>query len=94
MKRALAFLALSVAALAADKPQTFVGKVIDIQCGENCATECPLVKGIRYTLQTDEQAYVITDQKKAAAYAGKEVRIEGKLTSSNRLVIRSITPEK
>jgi hypothetical protein len=94
MRRALALLALSVAAFGAEKPHTFVGKVVDNQCGENCARECPLVKGIRYTFQTDEEAFVITDQKKAAPFAGKEVRIEGKLTNSNRLIIRSITPEK
>ena len=95
MKRAsiLAFLA-AVSLMATDGIRTFTGTVIDVRCGAHCATYCPLVKGIRYTLQAGDDAFVLSDQKAAARYAGKRVVVQGTLTPTNRLKVISIATAK
>ncbi len=78
--------------MAAESVRTFTGTVVDNKCGANCATYCPLVKGIRYTLQSGHEAFVLSDQKQAALYSGKKVTVRGTLTVSNRLKVLSIVP--
>jgi len=48
------------------------------------------VKGIRYTLQTGDEAFVLSDQKAAAHFSGKKVTVTGTVTPSNRLKVVSI----
>jgi hypothetical protein len=92
VRRTAILLALAAASLTAgENPRTFTGTVVDDDCGAHCATFCPLVKGIRYTLQAGDEAYVLSDQKTAAHYAGKQVVVKGTLTITNRLQVSSIS---
>jgi hypothetical protein len=91
MKRGLLLLVMAALSLTAGEAvKTFTGTVVDNQCGANCATYCPLVKGIRYTLQAGDEAFVLSDQKAAAHFSGKKVTVTGTVTPSNRLKVVSI----
>jgi hypothetical protein len=93
IKRASVLAAVAaVSLMAGENVETFAGTVVDVQCGANCATYCPLVKGIRYTLQSGDEAFVLSDQKMAAPFSGKKVVVRGTLTVSNRLKVISIVP--
>jgi hypothetical protein len=70
----------------------FTGIVHDNQCvGPNCATQCPIVKGPKYTLQSGEGAWILSDQTTPARYVGKKVIVRGTVEPENRLKIISIT---
>ena len=45
--------------------------------GPECATLCPISKDPVYTLQTGDEAWVLSDAKKSAPYTGKKVTVTG-----------------
>jgi hypothetical protein len=93
MKRFALLLAFSAATLIAG---TFsgTGVVHDNKClGPACATQCPVNKEAVYSLQTLDRAWVLSDAKTAARYAGKKVKITG-TTQGNTITITSVTPAK
>jgi hypothetical protein len=75
----------------ADAPKTFTGVIHDNRCvGANCATQCPVTKGPKYTLQSGNDAWVLSDQKLPARYAGKKVIVTGTVGAGNTLKVTSI----
>jgi hypothetical protein len=78
---------------AATAPATFTGVIHDNRCvGPNCARQCPVIKDPKYTLQTEDEALVLSDQKTAARYNGKRVVVTGRITGTNKLQVVSIVP--
>lgn len=86
----IAALGLCVAASAAEK---FTGTVGEDMCGSDhkhmggtdamkCTAECVSTMGAKYALIVGTDAYVLSDQKKAAKYAGKKVTVMGDLQTS------------
>jgi hypothetical protein len=76
-------------------PNTFTGIIHDNQCvGPNCATQCPITKGPKYTLQSGEGAWVLSDQITPARYVGRKVIVTGTVGTNNRLKVTSIAPAK
>jgi len=81
---------LALPALAADKPQTFTGKVSDAMCGANhmmggsaadCVRAC-IRKGSRYALVTADKVYALDTSDKAALdeldkLADQEAKVTG-----------------
>lgn len=66
-------------------PQTYTGVIHDNRCaGPSCATQCPINKGPTYTLQSGDEAWVLTDQKTPARYVGAD----------NKLHVVSIAPAR
>src|SRR2546428_406562 len=54
-----------------ENTRNFVGVIHDNRCvGPNCATQCPITKGPTYTLQSGDEAWVLSDQKTPAQYTG------------------------
>ena len=85
--------------MVAASPKTFVGTVHGaIDNGEPAksalATQCPVIKAPKFTLQTESEAWVLTDEQLAAKYAGKKVAVTGTVTDGNRLKVISITPAR
>jgi hypothetical protein len=77
----------------ATAPTTFRGVIHDNRCvGPNCARQCPVIKDPKYTLQTEDEALVLSDQKTAARYNGKRVVVTGRITGTNKLQVISIVP--
>jgi hypothetical protein len=62
--------------------------------GPNCATQCPVTKGPKYTLQAGDEAWVLTDQKSPARFNGKKVTVTGTVESGNKLKVISIVPSR
>ncbi len=80
---------------AAPAPKTFIGVVHDNHCvGPACATQCPVKKEPVYTLQSGEDAYVLTGPKEPAQYVGRKVIVKGTVVAGNRLKVASIAPAK
>jgi hypothetical protein len=76
-------------------PATFTGVVHDNRCvGPNCARQCPVIKNPKYTLQTEDEALVLSDQKTAARYIGKRVIVTGRIEGDNKLQVVSIIPAR
>jgi hypothetical protein len=94
--KGFAFL-LSIAGLciAGTPAKTFTGVIHDNQCvGPNCATQCPVTKGPKYTLQSGDEAWVLSDQKTPAQYVGRKVIVTGMIEANNKLKVTSIVPAK
>jgi hypothetical protein len=78
--------------------KTFTGVIHDNRCvGPNCATQCPVVKGPVYTLQSGDDAWLLNyrtmpDQKTPAKYIGKKVIVTGTPGPGNKLNVASIAP--
>jgi hypothetical protein len=93
MKYALMLVAASLCL--AGSPRTFTGVIHDNRCvGPNCATQCPVTKGPKYTLQSGEEAWVLSDQKTPARFTGKKVVVTGTIESDNKLKVISIAPAR
>jgi hypothetical protein len=81
--------------LGENAPRTFIGVVHDNRCkGPNCATQCPITKGPTYTLQSGDEAWVLSDQKTPAQYVGKKVAVTGTIGADNKLKVSSIAPAR
>lgn len=88
---ALALEAVCVFGIEARTQGKFTGVIRDNQCvGPACATMCPVDKDPVYTLQTPDGAWVLSDSRLAAKFAGQKVTIQG-TTSGNRLKVSSVT---
>ena len=94
MKRCALMLAAASVLMAAP-PKTFTGVIHDNRCvGPNCATQCPITKGPKYTLQSGDEAWVLSDQKTPARFTGKKVIVTGTIEADNKLKVISIAPAR
>jgi hypothetical protein len=93
-------------ALAADKPQTFTGKVSDAMCGAKhmmageaaaCTREC-VSKGSKYALVVGDKVYTLdTSDKTTLAALDKLVDQQAKVTgqgNGDNIAVSSIAPAK
>jgi hypothetical protein len=93
----LAIAGLSMAGPSMKSPvqKTFTGVIHDNRCvGPNCARQCPATRDPKYTLQSGDDAWVLSDQRSLAGYTGKKVVVTGMLGPRNTLVVSSIAPAK
>ena len=95
MKRCALLLAIAGLSMAGTVQKTFIGVIHDNRCvGPNCARQCPITKDPKYTLQSGDEAWVLSDQKTIARYTGKKVVVTGALGPRNTLIVSSITTAK
>ncbi len=88
-------LASAALCLAGGAQKTFTGVIHDNRCvGPNCARQCPITKDPVYTLQSGENAWVLTDRAASARYVGRKVVVTGTLAADNKLHVVSIIPAK
>ena len=82
--------------MAAGAQNTFTGVIHDNRCvGPNCARQCPSTKDPVYTLQSGDDAWVLSgDRKTSARYVGRKVVITGTVEPDNRLKVASIVAAK
>lgn len=90
--------------VAGGEPQVFVGVITDDMCAdgnhaamrmgsndEECAKACVDAHAAAYVMFDGTRAYELTDQKTAATFAGKRVRISGTLDArGRRIAVESI----
>jgi hypothetical protein len=75
--------------------KTFTGIIHDNRCvGPNCATQCPVTKEPKYTLQSGDAAWLLSDQKTPAQYVGRKVIVTGSVGADNTLKVTSIAAAK
>jgi len=75
--------------------RTFTGVIHDNRCvGPNCATQCPITREPKYTLQSGDEAWVLSDQKTPAQYVGRKVIVTGSVGAHNTLKVTSIVPAR
>jgi len=73
--------------------KTFTGVIHDNRwAAPNCATQCPVTKGPKYTLQSGDDAWVLGDQKAPARFVGRRVIVTATVEAGNRLKVVSIAP--
>jgi hypothetical protein len=95
MRSCVFLLVLGAISLAAASPKTFVGTVHNNDLDRSTpATQCPVIKTPKFTLQTETEAWVLTDEQLAAKYAGKKVSVTATVTGGNHLKVISITPAR
>lgn len=94
----------ALAAPRASRPQTFTGRISDSACGlrhmipnasaRDCALQC-IRMGAKFVLadRVHDKIYALSDQTKAKALAGEQVKVTGVLNRSTIEVI-SIAPIK
>ncbi len=74
--------------------KTYTGVIQDNKpVGANTATQCPVIRP-KYTLQTADQAWVLSDQKTAARFVGRRVVVEATPGAKNELKVTSIIPAR
>ena len=104
MKKIALFFAGAALLLAAGEKKTLTGVITDDMCSkdhksmnmgtdEKCVTECVKGMGAKYVLLSGSDAYVLSDQKAPAKYAGKKVTVTGTVDGKN-IQVSSITPAK
>jgi hypothetical protein len=88
--------------LAAQKPQSFAGEIMDQQCAllgghsammnqgesaKDCSTRCVSIGG-KYVLYdaANKMVYQLDDQKKAQPFAGAKVKVTGTYDTSNKTI--------
>ena len=95
MKRCALFLVAAGLCFGGNAVKTFTGVIHDNRCvGPNCATQCPISKRAKYTLQSGDEAFVLTDQKTPAQYVGRKVVVTGTVEANNKLKVTSIAPAR
>lgn len=88
----VAFTGLSMAAASG---KTFTGVIHDNRCvGPNCARQCASTKDPVYTLQSGEDAWVLSGARTPDRYVGQKVVVTGVIEPNNRLRVVSIVPAK
>lgn len=93
MKRCALFLVAFGLCFGGSSVKKFTGVIHDNRCiGPNCATQCPITKGPKYTLQAGDEAWVLSDQKTPARYVGRKVIVTGAPAEHNTLRVISIAP--
>jgi hypothetical protein len=97
--------ALGVASLSAAQSTSFVGVITDDMCAKDghatmrmgptdaeCTTACIAAHGADYVLADGKQVYTLSDQKTPEKFAGKRVRVTGKLDAKTKAIqVQSIT---
>jgi hypothetical protein len=74
--------------------KTYTGVINDNKpVASNTAKMCPVIRP-KLTLQTADQAWVLSDQTTAARFVGKKVVVEGTPGAKNELKVTSITPAR
>ena len=100
----LAFLA-AVSLSASPANQTFTGVITDSMCAKAdhsqmqmgptdaaCTLACVDVHGAMYLLYDGKNAYMLSDQKTPAKFAGQKVRVVGTLDAKSKTIqVESIT---
>ena len=98
----LASASLLAVSLAAQKPQTFAGEIMDQQCAllgghslmqqkgesaKDCTNRCVSIGG-KYVLYDagTKTSYMLDDQKKPQAFAGEKVQVTGSLDSATKTI--------
>ncbi len=98
----LASASLLTVSLAAQKPQTFTGEIMDQQCAllgghslmqqkgespKDCTTRCVGMGG-KYVLfdAASKTVYQLDDQKKPQAFAGAKVQVTGSYDASTKTI--------
>ena len=99
MKWCALWLAAAGVCGAANVPKTFTGVIHDNRCvGPNCATQCPITKSPVYTLQSGEDAWVLSGSlsgpQTPVHYVAKKVIVTGTLGADNKLKVVSIIPAR
>jgi len=96
MNRACALILLAAGlCFGGQAEKTFTGVIHSNRCvGPNCATQCPVTKEPKYTLQSGDEAWLLSDQKTPAKYVGRKVIVTGALGAGNTLKVTSIVPAK
>jgi hypothetical protein len=100
MKSCFLFLVALGLCLGEKSPRTFTGIIHDNRCvGPNCATQCPVTKEPKYTLQSGDEAWLLSDrkpsdQKTLAEYTGRKVIVTGTVGTDNKLKVISIAPAR
>jgi hypothetical protein len=94
-------LLLSIAGLCfgGNAVKTLTGVIHDNRCmGPNCATQCPVTKGPKYTLQSGDEAWVLIkatgDRQTFAQYVGRKVIVTGAFGADNTLKVASVAPAR
>jgi hypothetical protein len=94
--------ALFTVSLAAQKPQTFTGEIMDQQCAllgghsammnqgesaKDCANRCASIGG-KYVLfdAANKTVYQLDDQKRAQPFAGAKVKVTGTYDTSSKTI--------
>src|SRR5436305_667459 len=103
MKKKIAIALASSALMFAAGGETFTGTITDTMCGgdhngmnmgapEKCVTEC-VKMGSKYALWDGKTAYELSDQKAAAKFAAKKVKVTGtKDNTAKTIKVESIAP--
>jgi hypothetical protein len=98
----IASAALLTVSLAAQKPQTFTGEIMDLQCSllgghsammkqgesaKDCTVRCVSMGG-KYVLfdAAGKMVYQLDDQKKPVAFAGAKVKVMGTYDASSKTI--------
>jgi len=95
-------IAFAAAALCLAADSSFTGVIGDDMCkgdhksmggtdAAKCTQECVSGMHAKYALWVGKDAYVLSDQKKPAQYAGKKVTVTGSL-NGNELQVKTIKP--
>jgi hypothetical protein len=94
-KRCALFLMAAGLCFGGKTEKTFTGVIHDNRCvGPNCATQCPITKEPKYTLQSGDEAWLLSDRKTPAQYVGRKVIVTGSVEAGNRLKVTSIVPAR
>jgi hypothetical protein len=97
-------IALGFAALTLAAAETFTGTVTDNMCAQDhskmkmgpdpkCVTECVKTMNAKYALYDGKTAYILSDQKTPAKFAGQKVTVTGTLNGKT-LKVDQIAPAK
>jgi hypothetical protein len=97
--------ALAIGLCATDQPQTFSGVITDTMCGkthgmlpgqpdDKCIAACLKGSSSEYALNTGTEILKLSDQKKAAPFAARRVKVSGTLNAKNHTIkVNSIESE-
>ena len=90
---------LTAALAAAEGQQVFTGTVTDSECANGdhsqmrmgstdaeCTVACVFAHSAKYVLYEGNEAYTLSDQQAAEEFAGRRVRVTGRLDAGSRTI--------
>jgi hypothetical protein len=90
---------LTAALAAVEGQQTFTGMVTDDECANGdhsqmrmgssdaeCTVACIFSHGAKYVLYDGNEAYTLSDQQAVEEFAGRRVRVTGRLDAASRTI--------
>ena len=90
---------LTAALAEAEGQQTFIGTVTDSECANGdhtqmrmgstnaeCTVACIFAHGAMYVLYDGNEAYTLSDQQAPEEFAGKRVKVTGRLDAATRTI--------